>query len=322
MADDAQEQLIPCSWQGAGDLEVLFAVTEIRETYGRRVVPRTRVYKDGQKLDDTGEDAISWEIDALFFNGMQAPETSGAEEDQYPGAIDRFCIALRIVGTGDLTLSTRGARRARVKGYRRTDSSAFRNGATITLTFLEDSEDDITAASFSKPAAKVAASAQALDSYTFATDEGAGASLLQQLNELASGLQELANAPGEFVDSLEAQAKAIGHLCSKVESTFANAAARAQGDTVMLLTNPSAAPGLRSLRKLSDTAMRAASEAAQAAARGPRIVSRTFSRTMSIFDVAVEVGNTADQLMGINGSIPDMLAIAPGTPVRTISTGA
>ncbi len=46
-----------------------------------------------------------------------------------------------------------------------------------------------------------------------------------------------------------------------------------------------------------------------------QIVSRTFKTVVSIFDVAVAVDQDPTELMELNGQLPDLLAIRPGTPV-------
>jgi hypothetical protein len=320
MADE-QESLIPCTWKAKGRAELGIPVIEIRETYATGIVKRRRVYKHGAKLDDTGEDAISWELDAIWFNGSSDPSAAGAEDEQYPQGVDTFTDACRVHETGDLTLATRGPRRARLVNYRRVDSASVRNGCTVTMLFVEDSEDDITAASFSAPSAGVASRSIVEAAGEFCEAAGASPSLLSQLKDLAGELEGLAQAPGEFVDSLEAQANAIVGTVSRIERAFADTRNKAGGELVRLMTDPTNAAALRSLRKLSDVAKRAVGEAAESGAVATRVISKSYTTELSIFDVAAREGQSVKKLLSMNGAIPNMLAIAPGTVVKLIDNG-
>jgi prophage DNA circulation protein len=313
---DEQEGMIPCSWQAKGKADLGFSVKEITETYSTGLVKRRRVFKHGAKLDDTGEDAIAWEIQVIFFNGNRDPSAADAPDAQYPDAVDAFTLSLRVHETGDLTLSTRGPVRARLQSYRRVDSHAFRNGCTLVLNFIQDSEDDIDTASFSAPYAGSVASSVAELAGEFNEEAGTGASFMSSLKDLAAQLEGLAQAPADFVDSLEATANAIVGTCATVERSFADTRNKAGGEMAKLLTDPTKSAALRSLRKLSDLARTAVKDAAEAGAVSTRVITKSYRTELSIFDIATMELQSPAVLLSMNGGIADVLAIPPGTPIK------
>lgn len=312
MADDSQdlmEKMVACAWQVDGGDHVTFMVTRIGESVDKRLVSRKRPYRKGAKHDSYARDFLIWELDIIFFNDPDEPNIDAA---QYPDNVEAFCKSIDIDATGDLILPTRGTVRAQFKGYRRTDDAGLRDAATVSAIFWEDNEDGVTAQSFTTPSAQSVARVLAGQITEDAQKAGAWSDLVSSINTAAAQLEALANAPGEFVDDLDAQAKAISDAVDGVQNAFANANNRAAGELAALATHPEQSHLLRTLHRLGDTAKRATLQAR--AAR--KIITRRFPRQLSIFDVAGLLSQDPADLLSLNASLENPFAIPPLTSIR------
>lgn len=307
----------PCSWEVDGE-KITFPIEGIQENYANRIAEHKRLYRDGARLDDTGSDPTTWTITVAFYNlndepGIDDPET------QYPDVVDRLTDACKIHETGTLITPTRGARRCRAMSYDRVDSFEDRDVAAVTFTFLEDNEDDATQQDFKQVNGASAARKTANEGKALADAEGAGGGFdMSDLNQFAGELEGLANAPGEFVGDIEAKANAIQNKVQSVEDTFTNAKNEAVTETTLLLTNPSASTAGRRLRSVADQAKGTAERKAAGQLGG--ITTITFTRTVSIFDVAAKVNQNSEELIGLNFGIEDMMNIPAQTAIRVFDT--
>lgn len=296
------------SWEAKGKAKIAFPITRITQLYGNRLAKRRRPYKDGWKLDDTGSDGVTWELESIFHNGHDEP---GLPLVLYPAHLDKICDSFVIHETGTLTTPTRGPRRARLETFRRVEDAGLRDAGTLTMTFLEDNEDGLSAASFSPPSAKAVARTLARDTTDALAGAGAWSDLVSSVNEAAAGLEALANAPGDFVDDLDAQANAMIDAVDRVEGAFTSAASEVAEEATKLLLDPENSRAGRLLRKLGDTAART-----KAAVGAGRTRGKTYPRQVSIFDVARDVQQSVSALMAVNAGIPDLMRIPPRTPIQ------
>ena len=300
------EKFTLCAWEVTG-YRIALPVIRVEEDGGNRLVPRERAHRRGAKVDDTGSAPVQWLLVCDFYNGITEPGMPA--EDMYPDLLNNLVKSFDVHETGTLTLPHIGPRRCRAWKYKRIETSEERDAGLTTLTFLEDNEDATTAASFQSPAARSVAKQQA-ESTTFSAESaGIDASDLgQSLTELASELEGLANAPGEYVGDLETKAKQIEAACERIEAVHTQAVDEAG----KLLTRPDQSLVVRKLRQLRDTTARVVGERLSSM---PRLVPKRFGSQRSIFDVATELGQDAQKLMQANPGIEDMLAIPAGTPV-------
>lgn len=316
MADDtndAMEKMVACAWQPDGGTKVTFMVTRISERVDKRLVSRKRPYRRGSKQDCYARDHMIWELEGIFFND---PDEPNIDAKQYPDNVEAMCSSIDVDATGDLTLSTRGTVRAQFKGYVRTDDAGLRNAATMALVFWEDNEDEVTQQSFATPSARSVSRVLAGQINDDALNAGSVSDAVSSINSSAAQLENLANAPGEFVDDLDAQAKAVSNAVERVESTFMNAGNRAAQEFATLATRPEQSHLGRTLRRLSDVARRSTLQANGAV----KIVTRRFPRQLSIFDIAGSLGQDPGRLLGINPGLENPFAIPPRTAVRVFES--
>ena len=325
MPDTIYEQYPTARWEVKGK-NLTFPVDDIEEGRSNRLAKHRRLYRDGARLDDTYAEARTWKITSVFFNDKSGiGQEPGIEEGQYPDNVNQLCDSFDIHETGDLTLPTRGSRRCRAESYTRFETKTERDACKCTFVWVEDNEDDASAAQFVAPSAKSVLSAIAVETFDACTDIGAISPDLSSLSELANDLIALAEAPGNYVSDLEAQAKAMTSQLAAIEEAFTVAADEAVTEAESLLTDPESSLAGRRIRELSDTVATLHLEvAAQGGISGDQqqVLSRTYQRWLSIYDVATIEGQEAEPLMSLNSSIPDMLSIPPGTVVLIYGSAA
>lgn len=287
-------------------VSVTFGIVSIGEGFSSRVIRRTRQYVDGERLDNTGANAREWTLTVVFHPGGEDNQAPNA----YPDDADAFAEALRITRTGWLSLPTTGRVRAQCASYQRQETCEVRDHAAFTAVFVEDSEDDERVASFKQPPAASAAPSLTV-AMLGAADVEAGLNVdpFQQIQQLAAELQSYAQTPERFLSSWESRTRTVVRSIIETGRTFAQAPAATVSGVLSLLSSPETASTQRKARSLADTLGRSVSSA------------RTFQSYVlpsraSIFDVATELQQDADALIGLNASIPDLLEMPAGTKVR------
>jgi len=317
---DIVAEFYPASWNpDKGDGLITFSVTNVSEDWGNRIVPHERYQRPGARLEATGARYRIWRFTAEFYNGQEEPGVD-TPFDQYPGLVDKLCDSCDTQETGILMLPTRGSRRCKAKSYQRTDNADSRNFASVAFEFWEDNEDDATAADYNQVSAAGRASPLANEAVAWSEAQGAGGFDMSDIAELASELEALATAPGDYVGDLEAKANAITNTIDRIEDTFTTEANNAITEVTLLLTSPQSSLAGRRLRVLADVVASAATQKASAGIGA--VTTITYPRQMSIFDVANTVGQNPAQLMSLNSSIPNVLAIPAFTPIKVYDEAA
>jgi prophage DNA circulation protein len=316
---EVNELFPPCAWEVEG-VKITFPIDNIREGYRNRIVRHERLFRDGARLDDTGSKETIWTLTVSFYNDNDEPGID-TPELQYPHVVDRLTDACKIHETGTLYTPTKGPRRCRAESYDRDDDAEDRESARVTFVFVEDNEDDETQREFSQVATGSAARKDAEEGVDAAYKEGAGGGFdMSDFNNFARELEGLANAPGDFVKDIDAKAEAIQRKIESIEDTFTTAKNEALTEVALLLTNPGASLAGRRMRRVGDLGKRAASQAA--AGQIGETTTITFTKWVSIFDVATKVGQEADKLMYLNPTLPEPMAIEPKTPITIYDTPA
>lgn len=305
--EEVFEQFVVGAWEAKGKTKIPFPISRLTQSYANRIAKRRRPYQDGWKLDDTGSDGVTWEVESIFHNGHNE---DGLPEVLYPDHADKLCASFVVHETGTFTSPTRGPRRARLESFRRVEDAGLRDACTITMTFLEDNEAGMDAGSFAAPSAQAIARTLASDTIDALAKAGCWSSTVASINELAAGLQNLANAPGEFVGDFEAQANATLNAVESVEHAFSSASSELAQESGRLLLDPEASRAGRLLRRLGDTARRATIGRVAGGMRSKR-----YAREVSLFDVSKEEAVRFDELLRINAGLPDPFRIPAGTPV-------
>ena len=99
----------------------------------------------------------------------------------------------------------------------------------------------------------------------------------------------------------------------RIQLLFADAGRATAGDVAAgLLLGPLAAPALAGVRALSELASKSRS---QAAAGVGQPVPKRYPRPVSLAFVARDQGQSLDDLVALNASMPDQRIIPAGTPI-------
>lgn len=272
------------------------------EVYERRLVARKRPYVEGAPLDDTGADPDVVELQIMFANGHGNP---GVPDPAYPAYHRRFMREARVEGTGTLYYPGLGEIRCRLKRLDSRKISEERDHEMVGATFWSDTEDGrATAQNYDLPSAKTAGPVIVRKFHEESTWWGLGGDLFESIADLVSSLEAAANSPFDAAQELEARASLL------IETT--------QRATALLLlplspfSGPDSAGPLALLNRLQDTA--AAQRGAIFGTGSSRV--RRFTETLSIFDVAARLGQSADDLIRLNPGLP-LFGIPPGLPVWT-----
>jgi prophage DNA circulation protein len=293
-----------------------FPVISIDEDGGNRLVRHERPRRDGAKLDDMGSRPRTFRFEAIFDNGLFAlPDAESILEsingtaNLYPDVLNALLDSFDKHETGDLFVPTRGKVRARAEAYSRSEAASIRNHARVNLTFVQDNEDSLDAASFQPPSVSASAIAVAAVTYQQAEETNAWDGSIADLMELANNIEGLANAPGDYLNDLEAQAGAIQAATDKVIKVHTDLATEGRD----LLTDPESSTLWKHLQKLKEMAGQAPVRNRRG---GKTYTTKTYTTRLSIFDVAAIEGKDASTLMALNAQLADMLDIPAGTGVR------
>ena len=300
------EQYPAASWTVLGDT-IYFAVEDIDETGGNRIVRRRRPYRDGAKLDDTGSKEKEWDVTAVLENSI---EEEGLPTDRalYPRALNAMIDSFDLHRTGTLILPSRGAVRACAESYKRRESQSERDTARVTFHFVQDNEDNVDALSFTTPSIRSTAR-QLVEETTFSSESRGGfAQSLADLEGAATDLQDAIAAPGEAVQDTDQKAARVVRLAADTEHQFTVSGQLGRD----LFTDPDSWATVRQLHQLEDRSRRAASEKS---ALG-RVIGITFTTTRTILDIAAELVQDPASLLDLNTQLENALSIPAGTIVK------
>ncbi len=305
----------PGKWTVAGVTHA-FPVVSIQEDGGNRIIERKRPYRDGAKLDDTGSEPKKWVLEVLFNNTIteEGVDSLNSRDALYPTVLNKMIASFDTHETGDLVVPTVGKRRARAQSYSRRETTGEQEASLVSFTFIEDNEDNVSAASIQAPSANANASRLA-DVTTFdAQSAGAWDDNHITLGQLSTQLESLANGPGDVIADLETQSRVIRGTARAARRVF-EAPSKAGR---RLYNDPDNSRGPRKLHQQEDLAARAAHESRRGR---PQLITIVFREDTSIFQVSSQFGQSVDDLMEVNPGI-DPFFIPSNTPVRVFATEA
>lgn len=307
MADDVRvfEQYGPCRWICQGD-DVTWPVKRITESGGNRIVEHKRPFREGAKLDDTGGEPFVWKLDAVFNNTLDE-DGLRADEPIYPDLLNRLIRSLSIHKTGSLYLPTRGAVRARPRGWERVETDEVRDEGAFTVTFVEDNEDAVDRAALKEPS--VSAQLVRLAEQAEFTAAQAGTLTLGALKEFCEDLQNLAQAPGRAIDDVTRAAEVVKHTTRKLIRTLRQESERVS----QFVFAPHESELARQLEALLDLA--SAAELQRNASRGGTTRTMVVQADTDIYALAAGLRIDAAVLLDLN-YLPDPLHISAGTKLR------
>lgn len=301
----------PASFAPASGARVAFPFVSIEESHENRVVPHKRKGRPGARLENTGAEAKTFTFSVEHYNS-DFHEDGIDGTTQYPDGVNALTACFEQSETGDLFVPTKGRiYRCQAARYRRTETRT--QGVDVAVcqyVFIEDNEDDASAAAGVLPSAASVAQRYIVDAVDLAELEGANLGDHTDLLAFAAELEALANEPGDFVQSIEAKANAIANRIERIEAAYTDAAREGTAESARLLTDPASTHAGRALRRALDVVRRSP------ATKAPRTVERSFSVPLSIFDVATLTSSSTGDLIKMNAQLADVLEIPPGTPVR------
>lgn len=293
------DNLQVASFKPDGEISVYFCVTGIRKSGGNRLVKGAIPFRRGVKLDSTGPKERTWTVDTIWHNTLV--EAGLLESPRiYPdrlNAMEKLCEA-QVTGTLDLPLERN--LRVRVDTYDRSLTMSMRDGETMSVTFVEDNEDDQVTAEDTSVKATIQTSVE--DASFDAESTGCWSGGLEDLTAFASDLQATMNAPGEAWAGIEQKADRVASACEKIGKT--------------LTGDPDEAPLMSKLVGILDASARAKSEGQGA----PKTVTRTWPAPTDLYSIAAELGQSPDALMALNVALPDPGFIPAGTPVVVLAS--
>lgn len=317
---DDEEQFAkwpPMTWTVGGRTHQV-PIQTLKRTVSNRLAPHKRPYRKGARHDNTGPDPVSWEVTMIagvnahvFFPSIPA--------DYYPNGIKALELSFELEETGTL-VTPYGEKRCKASSCltmwdRRGEAGT--DGQATALVWVEDNEDDTDLAAFEPPTARVAGSGQVDAFLGFAAQAGAGAGdFFDSMKEAMRELKAIANYPGEAIQQMVTRVAIVTGAVKSTVDAYASAPVGTLNTMSALLNDPLAGPALRKLEQIVDTACKAAEDEARRN-NGARTI-KYYDRTVSIFEVAVDVSQSAKELMKINPTL-DPYEIQRGKPVAVFA---
>lgn len=321
---DVWLKLGPSSYKADGEDELFVAWREVGEDGGVRVVERIRPWQPGVKLDETGAMPDTFTLGAVFNNDISEAEQDTQAIQIWPDLLEALIKQFKTGKTATLNLPwKRGIRVKPLTWQRRATAEDNRGGETLTVSMKTDNEDALDREAFEavsvkatvKRAAEEAVfameqegmSAAPAESLRSAFDADAGGDLIGGIVGLASDLAGLMNRPGEFVQSVAAQASRLRRATRILMDAYS---------TTEPGRNQMSGPDGSNARAKLFALLELAANAEGAARVGlPKTRTYTPERRTSVWLIATELGQNARQIMGINSKIADFSNIEKGEPV-------
>lgn len=304
------EQGSPPSWSvnnGDSDDEIasLGGVISISQGISNRVIRKARIGKNGERLDNTGANARTWQVVSEWYNGGQDTSAPNA----YPDDVNKLLALFAISKTGWLVLPTVGRVRAQLDSCNRVDQAGERDFCATTKSFIEDSEDDETVASFkAPPASSVAELYTSAWTGSLERDAIVGDPFLE-ISLFAADLVQLARTPERVAADWQSKVAQVRTAIGQVERAYTRTPTTPTGDVVSLLLLPSAARSLVKGRSLLDALARSTTSSKEWR-------EKKYDVPLTIYDVAAAENQNAERLMLLNSQLEDVCAIPARTPVR------
>jgi prophage DNA circulation protein len=289
--------------------DITFSLISLQEEGGNRLARHPRLYRDKERLEDTGATSRIWTMTGEFYNG-------GESGGKYPDDVDKLLEAAGVHKTGTLTVPTVGPVKVRLATYKRLEQSTDRDLAMLTMVWVEDGVDDESATRWQAPQASAVAPGLVADAVNGFDGLGIDMDPFQEITDFCDSLSELAQSPFDYVDTWEARAAKVANAIDRVEASYTTTPLnRVLSDVSTLMTDPLASrPGML-LRKLSGIVSTAATTH-----RSPTIITRMFDKPLPIFSIAQLVKQDSTALIKLNPGLP-LLSIPAGTPVRMYADG-
>jgi prophage DNA circulation protein len=315
-ADPVFPKYVVASWKVGSSPERAFPAIIINESGENRIVERDRPYRDGAKLDDIGSRAKRWTIQVIFNNSVDEPDMSALNDNLplYPDILTELIESFLQHETGDLSIPTVGTIRARASTYSRKESFDAQDEAMVSFTFIEDNEDALTAMP-NPPTVHANATRLALQATFDVQSIGSWEQTLADLESLMVDIENLAAAPGEFLQDLDRAASQVLDIVDAAIRLLSNPG-KPSRDT---LTRPSGSRTERKLVRIKEMAGRAL---LQNRANRPRIQTVIVTEDTSLISISNALEQRYFDLLEINPQLENPADIPKGTTVKVFAPDA
>lgn len=310
------EQYDICTFTPDGGEICYLLVEEVREDGAGRVVEHERPYRDGAKLDHTGQRARRWRVKACYSNNLTE---QGLPDDVvlYPTELNKLIRAIRNEETGDALIPTVGKRRCKVATYSRVDGADPVDTGLIDVVFIEDSEDDVDASSFTDPSVRASAVRLAQQTQFSAQSVGAWDEGLGNLTDFAEELTALMNSPFTTLEDIQSQQRRDKRAIERVHKAHTQPRvppAPVPPPSNMPFSDPAGATVTRQLVELEDMIGRAEEERYSSR---PRTRTYTVQEDTDLFSIAADLKQDPMQLLELNSArVEDPLDLRQGDTIR------
>lgn len=307
--EEVFSQYPPATWAPDDGQVIVFPVEDIQESGGARLVRRERPYRKGAKLDNTGRTPFVWRFTSKFNNSIREEGLEQNGAPLYPDVLNRIIETFDSKLTGDLLVPTRGMVRARAERYdRRETSSNNRNGAFLTIIFVEDNEDDVDSSSVGAPSVNATAVQIAADTQFSADQQGFDTGSLQDWRHAMAQIESLVSAPREYVRDLQETARIIFGTTEKLLRTH-------QSNADWTKQQFKGHEGNRMERLLLKGSDRAAQVQIQAQQNQPKKRGVVFEQDQSLASISAMLGVQYEDLLYMNPQLANPMYIPKGTLV-------
>lgn len=301
------EKQPPVTWAPPGADLVAFPFTSFEYRGGNRIVKHERLYRDGARHDDTGGEPDTFIFHVHFFNNVKK---AGVKGDQlYPDERNRLIAALKIHEVGNLTIPSMGTVRARAKDWTASENGEAVDQSLMTITFVGDNEEDVTAASFTAISAKSLVVPKTKDVVQQLQRQGVWSNDVKSLEQLAGQIENLASAPGDYARDLKERGERLTSALDRITYQFPA--------TIGILAPPGTIQTRGAITALRDIVARASNP--NATQSSTRVL--MFAREMSVMSIAALSRHAVGDILALNPGIPNHSRIAPYTPVLVPRNG-
>ncbi len=293
---DWQSSLRPMSFKG-----VVFPITQVKGSAGRKLVKHVYPYRPGQEVVDLGRQALTINVSAVFSTDHFLVQAYG--RDLYPGRYEMLMNAIHQGGSGELVHPVFGSLKAACESYSDTTQANELNTVRLELTFVED--DVLTSVPLVGTSAMASAkkSAGLLDRFAASMEVDLTAAVGMSFGDVA----------GQIETALSVQGKAQFQVAAELELAAMNI--EMLTGALPSLDDPINVEAKAELASFSASLNMAGTEYLAGAAPIVTYVTTTQTTTVDIAKEKYQDPGRATEIEQFN-SIPDPLNIPPGTELK------
>jgi prophage DNA circulation protein len=303
--DSLQSKMQVYGFKPKGGDKITFPGRDEDHEAGSRLIRHARPYRHGAKLDTTGAEPRTWNVEAIFNNTIQEPGVDGPIP-LYPDRMAKLMALVSEYDTGDFFHPIDGHIRARLEKASRSIRADETDTAIVRFNFVEDNEENVDARAIAPSISGSAIRLTEETSFTAELEDLGWNGSIEDLKELGSEIEGLMRAPGRAADDLDAKLRSLVRAADSILQTREEV----ETDTKERALSPPAPSMTLALERLIDRAFGAGDDKL---ARTPRARSYRVNRTTTIYAISSAVKQPVDALLDLNAQrIEDPLRIEPG----------